>query len=165
MDEVKDSEHAQMVVKWIEKLESRLPEGKELIYKSEAPCSGYYIDLVVKGTHSDYLYEFKTEIEDIGEILRQLRKYEDKWPNEGKRKEDFEKEFHYSSDYHLAVVLIALDTERNRKHLKKYGKLFKDFRIGLYNIEKNEISALSGEKKDLFPMFKERSIEEREPLL
>lgn len=160
LDKLHDSRHAKMVVKWIEKLESRLLEGKELKYKTEMPCSRYYIDLVVKALDWDYLYEFKTKFEDIGKVLRQLRKYEEKWPNKGKRKDDFEKEFNYLSGS-LAVVLITLDNKANRKILKEYEKLFKDLRIGFYDIEKNEVSALSGKKNDLFPLFEEKGVKEK----
>ncbi len=143
-----------MIVKWIEQLESMLPRGRDLIYKTEAPCSRYYIDLVVRGKYNDYLYEFKTRFEDIGKVLRQLRRYEDSWTKEEQRRPpQTDETFHYVNS---VTVLIALDTDVNRKHLKAYGKLFKDFRVGLYNLEKNEIYVLSGKKSDLFPIFEEK---------
>lgn len=122
-EDPRDQEHAELIEEFLQLEEWQNPEE----YKIEEPYNYYgergFIDLLIimKGTY--YLFEFKTELRDIGETIRQVKKMGKYYPKE----KDLSSESIHS-------YLVVKDTEENRKRIWKHRNLFKDIFVALLNI-------------------------------
>lgn len=119
---MKDQKHAEMIKSWIKRMryvETRMPFELEVPYNFFGERG--FIDLVVRVGNYELLFEFKTQIDDLGKTLRQFKRMMMFYP----------KCRGLVRCYHS--MLILLDTPENEATIRKYQEMLDGLNIRLYN--------------------------------
>jgi len=128
---MKDEGHAEMIRSWIGRM--RYVERK-IPFELEVPYNFFgergFIDLVVRAENHELLFEFKTQIDDLGKTIRQFKRMTTSYPKcRGLARR-------YGS------MLILLDTPENEAILRKYHEMLDGLNIRLYDPRSQETRAL-----------------------
>lgn len=127
---MKDQKHAEMVKSWVKPyIVAKIPFEMEVPYNFFGERG--FVDLVVHGNHYELLYEFKTQIDDLGETIRQFKRMATFYPKCSR-----------SSFKPYRSMLILLDTPENTSIFFKYCEMFNGMVVCFYDPQRVRITYL-----------------------
>ncbi len=143
---IKDEKHAKMITEYIKFIKLKREEFglEEWEFETEVPYNYYgdrgYVDLIVIeknkfdfGYHKKYLFEFKTEIRDVGEMLRQFKRMKKYYP---KTDDDM-------SEYSFNIFVLVNDKNINTilDNIEYIGEKFIKLYMLFFNMEKETVKS------------------------